>query len=75
MNKNSLLSQSEMTTYHAQGATVLVQFRHAYEIQFSNGVGEFVLSPIAGRAVGLPYSPRGRFFVITPEHFRKMQLI
>lgn len=75
MNKttSSLLSQPEMSARHAAGETVLVAYRKAYDIQFSPGVGEFVLSPIPGCATGLPYASRGRFHVVTPEHFRKLQ--
>jgi len=74
MNKNSLLSQKEMASHHAIGETVLVQYRKAYCIEYSNGAEQFVLSPIAGSATGMPYTIRGRFHVVTPEHFRKLQL-
>lgn len=75
MNTTKLeLTQDEMAAYSKSGDTVVVNYRKAYNITYSPGVSGFVLSPIAGKATDLPYTQRGRFMAISPEHFRKLQV-
>lgn len=67
------LSQKELQGFSEKGETVVISYRKAAIITFSPGVNGFVLSPVPGKATDLPYTQKGRFMAITPEHFRKLQ--
>jgi hypothetical protein len=72
--KSLPLSQAEMLHSSNSGETIVVAYRNAYEIQYSRGTECFHLSPMPKKVSGLPYTQRGRFHCVTPEHFRKIQL-
>ena len=61
------LSQSELSEYYTSGKTVILSYRRAYEIRYSNGTGGYILQQYLRQYSGLPFSQRGRFYAMTPE--------
>jgi hypothetical protein len=65
-------TQSEFAAFTNEGRTILVGFRSAANIVWSHGARGFILSPLPTKAVGLPFTLRGRREAVTPENFNKM---
>lgn len=67
-------TQPELKAFAAAGRTIVVGFRAAAAITWSHGVGAYVLVPLPQKAVGLPFTQRGRRQALTPADFDALLL-
>ena len=66
------ISQPELSGYVADGNTIIINFRRAYDIQYSKGINGYVLRQVYRKYCGLPFTGRGSYMAVTPGSFHKM---
>lgn len=66
------ITQEDLSRYVQDGDTIIINYRRAFDIQYSAGVSRYILRQVYREYRGLPLTIRGRYMAVSPEHFDKL---
>jgi len=66
------IEQGELASLYAEGRTVILAYKRAYEIRYSHGVSGYIFQQFYRSFDRLPLTKRGRYMAFTPEYANKI---
>lgn len=70
---NHAYTQKELSAALDAGDSIMVGYRSAASLKWSDGAKEIILQPHQKKQSGMPYTLRNRRMLVAPELFHKMQ--
>jgi len=64
------ITQKELSKHYSEGKTAVMNYKTIYNIRYSHGVQEFILSPVKKTLSNLTL--RGRYHIVTPEYLHEI---
>lgn len=66
------ITQDDLSKYVQDGDTIIINYRRAFDIQYSAGASQYVLRQVYREYRKLPLTMRGRYMAVSPERFDKL---